>query len=413
MTSPTSSATTSRRRGCGSSTRPTAAPRSGWPARNGPTWLSSTSCCPGSTAWRCAASFAATPPPGAFRSSCSPPAARRWTAWWASSSGADDYVVKPFSPRELLARIRAVLRRVEGPEPPAAGRTTGGLHVDEARHAVTVDGRSVELTAKEFGLLAALMRADGRVLGREQLLETVWGYANAVEIESRTVDVHVRRLRAQARGRGAPHRDGQGRRLPVRRRDVMPHGAVRRRFGLAARLTILLGVVVGLGVLVMGDLRQPHAGGAGRRAAPGDARHAGGPAPRRLRAPARRPARRTRPPGTRPALRAGPRGAGDRSSAPTGPCWPNPTASPSARSRTTASRPEVRRALGGDDRERRSPERDRRTGPPVRRGAARARGPAARGSPARAPDARRRRGAGAGAPHRRPAAPSWPSAWPW
>jgi DNA-binding response OmpR family regulator len=111
--------------------------------------------------------------------------------------GADDYVVKPFSPRELVARIRAVLRRVEAPESPAAGRTTGDLHVDEARHAVTIGGRPVELTAKEFGLLAALMRADGRVLGREQLLETVWGYANAAEIESRTVDVHVRRLRAK------------------------------------------------------------------------------------------------------------------------------------------------------------------------------------------------------------------------
>ena len=111
--------------------------------------------------------------------------------------GADDYVVKPFSPRELLARIRAVLRRVEGPEPPAAGRTTGDLHVDETRHAVTVGGRPVELTAKEFGLLAALMRVDGRVLSREQLLEMVWGYANAAEIESRTVDVHVRRLRAK------------------------------------------------------------------------------------------------------------------------------------------------------------------------------------------------------------------------
>ena len=111
--------------------------------------------------------------------------------------GADDYVVKPFSPRELLARIRAVLRRVERPEPPAAGRTTGDLHVDEARHAVTVGGHPVELTAKEFGLLTALMRVDGRVLSREQLLETVWGYANAAEIESRTVDVHVRRLRAK------------------------------------------------------------------------------------------------------------------------------------------------------------------------------------------------------------------------
>jgi two-component system phosphate regulon response regulator PhoB len=111
--------------------------------------------------------------------------------------GADDYVVKPFSPRELLARIRAVLRRADGDEPKPTGRVAGELHVDEARHAVTVGGRPVELTAKEFGLLAALMRADGRVLGREQLLETVWGYANAAEIESRTVDVHVRRLRAK------------------------------------------------------------------------------------------------------------------------------------------------------------------------------------------------------------------------
>jgi two-component system, OmpR family, phosphate regulon response regulator PhoB len=111
--------------------------------------------------------------------------------------GADDYVVKPFSPRELIARIRAVLRRSDGPVPEPTGRVTGELHVDEARHAVTVGGRPVELTAKEFGLLAALMRADGRVLGREQLLETVWGYGNAAEIESRTVDVHVRRLRAK------------------------------------------------------------------------------------------------------------------------------------------------------------------------------------------------------------------------
>ncbi len=111
--------------------------------------------------------------------------------------GADDYVVKPFSPRELIARIRAVLRRTQEPEPRPPGHTTGALRVDEARHAVTVSGQPVELTAKEFGLLAALMKADGRVLSREQLLDTVWGYANAGEIESRTVDVHVRRLRAK------------------------------------------------------------------------------------------------------------------------------------------------------------------------------------------------------------------------
>jgi DNA-binding response OmpR family regulator len=111
--------------------------------------------------------------------------------------GADDYVVKPFSPRELVARIRAVLRRAEAAERREAGQASGALHVDEARHAVTVHGQPIDLTAKEFGLLTALVRADGRVLSREQLLETVWGYANAAEIESRTVDVHVRRLRAK------------------------------------------------------------------------------------------------------------------------------------------------------------------------------------------------------------------------
>jgi two-component system phosphate regulon response regulator PhoB len=109
--------------------------------------------------------------------------------------GADDYVVKPFSPRELMARIRAVLRRTEEPRPASPSTWIGDLEVDEARHRVTVAGRVVELTAKEFGLLSALLHARGRVLSREQLLNAVWGYANAAEIESRTVDVHVRRLR--------------------------------------------------------------------------------------------------------------------------------------------------------------------------------------------------------------------------
>ncbi len=112
--------------------------------------------------------------------------------------GADDYVVKPFSPRELVARIKAVLRRVNpppGPGGPEAVMRIGDLAIDEGRRRVVVGGVPVELTGKEFGLLAALARAGGRVLTREQLLETVWGYANAAEIESRTVDVHVRRLR--------------------------------------------------------------------------------------------------------------------------------------------------------------------------------------------------------------------------
>ncbi|MGH8058264.1 MAG: response regulator [Candidatus Entotheonellia bacterium] len=108
--------------------------------------------------------------------------------------GADDYVVKPFSPRELVARIKAILRRAQEPIDTALQRI-GALEVDEARRHVAVEGAPVVLTAKEFDLLCALVRARGRVLNREQLLEGVWGYAGAAEIESRTVDVHIRRLR--------------------------------------------------------------------------------------------------------------------------------------------------------------------------------------------------------------------------
>ena len=110
--------------------------------------------------------------------------------------GADDYVVKPFSPKELIARVRAVLRRAR---PAIEGRVlrAGAVTIDPMRHQVDVAGTAVELTPKEFDLLRALVEAAGRVLSREQLLERVWGYTRGGDIESRTVDVHVRRLRAK------------------------------------------------------------------------------------------------------------------------------------------------------------------------------------------------------------------------
>jgi phosphate regulon transcriptional regulator PhoB len=110
--------------------------------------------------------------------------------------GADDYIVKPFSPKELLARVRAVLRRSR-PEPGAAPLRLGALVVDLGTHTTSVGGEMLALTPKEFDLLRALIEARGRVLSREFLLDRVWGYSRASEIESRTVDVHVRRLRVK------------------------------------------------------------------------------------------------------------------------------------------------------------------------------------------------------------------------
>ena len=107
--------------------------------------------------------------------------------------GADDYIVKPFGIKELCARVRAVLRRTARSQEPEQKLEAGTLQVDIARHTVTKNGTKIELTAKEFDLLAMLMKNRGKVLTRDSLLDKVWG----VEYfgDTRTVDVHVRYLR--------------------------------------------------------------------------------------------------------------------------------------------------------------------------------------------------------------------------
>ena len=116
------------------------------------------------------------------------------------SLGADDYLTKPFSPQELVLRVRAILRRSSAA--PASGEllTIGSLAIDRAAHTVSVRGREIELTPTEFKLLLLLAERRGRVQGRAQLLESVW--EAAPDIQTRTVDMHVQRLRAKLESAG-------------------------------------------------------------------------------------------------------------------------------------------------------------------------------------------------------------------
>ena len=115
--------------------------------------------------------------------------------------GADDYIVKPFSPRELVARIQAVLRR-RAPHVSESQLTVGSLHLDPITYEVTLENKLIDLAPTEFRLLRFMMANPGRVFSRAQLLDQVWG--DHVFIEERTVDVHIRRLR-QAFGPNREH----------------------------------------------------------------------------------------------------------------------------------------------------------------------------------------------------------------
>jgi two-component system phosphate regulon response regulator PhoB len=112
--------------------------------------------------------------------------------------GADDYITKPFSPRELVLRVKSVLRRASAAAEPGDEIALGDIRIDRARCEVTVRGKTIEFTATELKLLTLLIERRGRVQSRDVLLNDVWGYESA--IDTRTVDTHIRRLREKLGG---------------------------------------------------------------------------------------------------------------------------------------------------------------------------------------------------------------------